>query len=73
MDTGEARRGAVLAVELLTLEEVAQVLAVSRSTVYDLIGAKRLRSVTIGRSRRVPRESLADLLAELDLEAGNVP
>ncbi|PPH21701.1 helix-turn-helix domain-containing protein [Rathayibacter toxicus] len=38
---------------LLTPEEVAEVLGIGRSTVYNLIGEHLLRSFKIGRSRRV--------------------
>ena len=35
-------------------EEAAEVLRVSRSTIYDLMRSERLQSVKIGGSRRVP-------------------
>ncbi len=38
---------------LLTPEEVAEVLGIGRSTVYNLISEHLLRSFKIGRSRRV--------------------
>ena len=38
---------------LLTPEEVAGVLGIGRSTVYNLIGEHLLRSFKIGRSRRI--------------------
>ncbi|AJM78080.1 DNA-binding protein [Rathayibacter toxicus] len=38
---------------LLTPEEVAEMLGIGRSTVYNLIGEHLLRSFKIGRSRRV--------------------
>lgn len=53
---------------LLTTEEAAEVLGVGRSTVYDLIRLRLLRSVKLGKSRRVPavacRELVDRLLAE---------
>jgi excisionase family DNA binding protein len=39
---------------LLTADEAAEVLGVGRSTVYDLIRLRLLRSVKLGRSRRIP-------------------
>ncbi len=39
---------------LFTIEEAAEVLSVSRSTVYDLVRMRLLDTVLIGRSRRVP-------------------
>ena len=44
--------------ELLTVPEVMARLKVSRSTVYDLIRSRRLASITIGRSRRIPAQAL---------------
>jgi excisionase family DNA binding protein len=43
---------------LLTVEEVADSLRLSRRTVESLISSKQLRSVTIGRSRRIHRDDL---------------
>lgn len=43
---------------LLTPQAVAAVLSCSRTTVYELLGAGELRSVKIGRSRRIPRTSV---------------
>ncbi|MGL5857276.1 MAG: helix-turn-helix domain-containing protein [Angustibacter sp.] len=43
---------------LLTPEEVAEVLRVGRSKVYDLMRTLQLRSVKIGGSRRIPAAAL---------------
>ena len=42
-------------VAMYTPRQVAEVLMISRSSVYDLIGQGVIPSVKIGRSRRVPR------------------
>lgn len=39
---------------LLRVEEVAQLLAIGRSTVYELIASGQLPSVKVGGARRVP-------------------
>lgn len=39
-------------------KEAAVTIAVSRSVVYELMAAGELESVTIGRSRRIPVDSL---------------
>jgi excisionase family DNA binding protein len=49
---------------LLTLDEAAQFLAVSRRTIYSLILSGRLSSTKIGKSRRVPKQSVIRLAAE---------
>jgi len=45
------------------------VLQISRWTVYRLIWANDLRSVQIGRCRRIPRKALDAYLARLTREA----
>ncbi|MFE2024600.1 helix-turn-helix domain-containing protein [Streptomyces hygroscopicus] len=44
--------------ELLTVPEVMAALRLSRFKVYDLIRSGELRSITIGRARRVPVDAL---------------
>ncbi|MFG3042489.1 helix-turn-helix domain-containing protein [Streptomyces sp. NPDC048330] len=48
--------------ELLTVPEVMARLKLGRSTVYDLIRSRRLVSITIGRSRRVPADAVRDFI-----------
>jgi excisionase family DNA binding protein len=43
---------------LLKVPEVAERMAVSRTTVYELMMSGSLRSVKIGKSRRVPETAL---------------
>ncbi|MER7460271.1 helix-turn-helix domain-containing protein [Micromonospora sp. NPDC126480] len=54
--------------ELLTIEEAARRLGIGRTTMYALVKAGQVRTVTIGRLRRVPTfcldEYVRDLLAE---------
>lgn len=45
---------------MLTVEQVAAMLNVSRMTVYRLIHSKELGSLQIGRSFRVPEKCLLD-------------
>lgn len=55
---------------LLTMEEAGEVLGVSRSTVFDLVRMRLLRSVKIGASRRVPVSACHELVDRLlDREA----
>lgn len=51
--------------ELLTPEEVADVLRVGRSRVYELIGSGKLQSVKIGASRRIPQQAVRVYVAAL--------
>ncbi len=47
---------------LLTPEEAAEVLGIGKCTVYDLIRMQLLRSVKIGRSRRIPVEACREMV-----------
>jgi excisionase family DNA binding protein len=51
---GSARTAAEFTPLLLTIPQAASVLAVGRTTVYELIGAGDLEAVHIGRAVRVP-------------------
>jgi excisionase family DNA binding protein len=53
---------------LLKPEEVADVLSVSRTRVYELLAEKALPSILIGRTRRVPRHALEEYVAGLEAE-----
>jgi excisionase family DNA binding protein len=51
---------------LFTVEEVAEILRIGRSSVFVMIKRGELKSVKIGRNRRVPLESIHALVnAEL--------
>ena len=55
--------------ELLTVPEVMARLKLGRSTVYDLIRSRRLTSITIGRSRRIPADAVRDFIVNQIEEA----
>ncbi|MCD0483456.1 helix-turn-helix domain-containing protein [Streptacidiphilus sp. ASG 303] len=48
--------------EALTVPEVMAALRLSRSKLYDLLRSGELSSIKIGRSRRIPADSLATFL-----------
>lgn len=50
---------------LLTPEEAARRLAIGRTTVYELLSSGALRSVQIGRCRRVPVSALSAFVERL--------
>jgi excisionase family DNA binding protein len=48
---------------LLTPEEAAQALNISRTKVFELLQVEALRSVKIGKSRRIPTEAVREFVA----------
>jgi excisionase family DNA binding protein len=48
---------------LLTPEEVAETLNISRTKVFELLQAEALRSVKMGKSRRIPTEAVREFVA----------
>ena len=52
---------------LFTPEEVARLLGIGRSRVYDLIRTRELRSVKVGCSRRISARALSDYVTSLEL------
>ena len=56
---------------LLTVPQAAQVLAIGRSTAYELIAADELEVVHIGRSVRVPVRALEEYVGRLRERRGS--
>ena len=50
---------------LLTVEEAAQRLRIGRTKMYSLLSTGKVKSVTIGTSRRVPAEALTEYVSAL--------
>jgi excisionase family DNA binding protein len=50
---------------LLTPESVAEHLSLSRTTVFGLIKSGQLRSIKIGKSRRVPASAVDEFITQL--------
>jgi excisionase family DNA binding protein len=51
---------------LLKVEEAAQVLSLSRKTLYDLMRRGELASLKIGGSRRIPLTALHNFISKLE-------
>ena len=49
-----------------TVEQVAKMLNISRDKVYYLLRTRQLRSIKIGKSRRITDQHLAEFLAHLE-------
>ena len=50
---------------LVTIPDAARILAVGRSTLYELINEGRLRPVHIGRSVRIPIDELREFVTAM--------
>lgn len=49
-----------------TVEQVAKMLHIGRDKVYELLRTGQLRSIKIGKLRRITDEQLAEFVASLD-------
>ena len=56
---------------MLTVEQVAERLSVSRRTVFRLIGEEEIRIVHIGRLTRIAESDLNDYIEKLRRESGS--
>jgi excisionase family DNA binding protein len=50
---------------LLTVEEAAERLRIGRTTMYALVSTGAIKSVTIGRLRRIPSECVSEYVTAL--------
>lgn len=56
----------VSAVVLLTVEDAAEALALGRTKIYELLDAGLLRSVKIGRARRIPLDAVHEFVRRIE-------
>ena len=56
--------------QLYRVEEVASILSMGRSTVFDLIRSGRLASVKEGAMRRITEDAIRDYVRKLTEEGG---
>ena len=59
-------------VQFLTVSEVAEVMRVSKMTVYRLVHAGELPAVRVGKSFRVPQDALTSYLAAAYIEGHRI-
>lgn len=55
---------------LLAIKQALYELGISRTAIYELIKAGKLKTVKIGRRRLVPVEAIEELVAELGSNGG---
>jgi len=56
----------VVPLQAYTVEQVAKMLHISRDKVYYLLRTRQLRSIKIGKSRRITDQHLAAFIASLE-------
>jgi excisionase family DNA binding protein len=59
----------VVPLQAYTVEQVAKMLNISRDKVYYLLRTRQLRSIKIGKSRRITDQHLAAFIASLEGDA----
>ena len=59
-------------VQFLTVSEVAEIMRVSKMTVYRLVHAGELPAVRVGKSFRVPQDALTSYLAAAYIEGDRI-
>jgi len=60
--TSNAKEQSEAGWRLLTVAQVAEMLSLSRSTVYELVVRGELQAFKVGRSVRIPRDAVRSLL-----------
>ena len=63
-DTSKDRKGGSREPWLLRVEEAAELLGISRSSVYNLISTEQLPSIRIAGCRRIPMDQLREWIAQ---------
>jgi excisionase family DNA binding protein len=56
---------------LNSVETIMERLCVGRSTVYQLLGSGKLRSVKVGKRRLIPESAVVDFIENLDAGAAD--
>ena len=57
----------------MTVDEVAEALGVSKYLVWGMVGRNEIRSIKLGKLRRIPRAALTELLEGGGNERGREP
>ncbi|MHA6796425.1 helix-turn-helix domain-containing protein [Pseudonocardia bannensis] len=58
--------------ELYRVPDVMALLSLGRSTLYEELRSRRLRSVRVGRVRLIPAAAIAEYIALLEREADGI-
>lgn len=50
--------------DILTVDDLMQLLQIGRNTAYRLINSRQIKSIKIGRIHRIPRQDVIDFIIE---------
>lgn len=48
--------------ELITLDQLQEILSISRNTAYELLRTKKIKAIKIGKIWRIPKKSIEDYI-----------
>lgn len=48
--------------ELVTLDQLQEILSIGRNTAYDLLRTKKIKAIKIGKLWRIPKKSIEDYI-----------
>lgn len=48
--------------ELITLDQLQEILSISRNTAYELLRTKKIKAIKIGKLWRIPKKSIEDYI-----------
>ena len=48
--------------ELITLDQLQEILSIGRNTAYDLLRTKKIKAIKIGKLWRIPKKSIEDYI-----------
>lgn len=54
--------------DILTVEELIEILKVQRKTIYNLLKTKKIKSIRVGREYRITKKALQEYIQNQDNE-----
>lgn len=51
--------------ELITLDQLQEILSIGRNTAYELLRAKKIKALKIGKLWRIPKKSVENYITDI--------
>ncbi len=51
--------------ELITLDQLQEILSIGRNTAYDLLRTKKIKAIKIGKLWRIPKKSIEEYITDI--------